>query len=114
LVPFFVDTNIQNNLVNAYLFMGQYTRSLWWSRPAKKWKEEYDSKLKELIRQRKDKAQAQIEATQYANEYLKKTYQNGIMSKGIAQTRSAASYGLMQILYTSAVESRNYPFDTYN
>lgn len=36
------------------------------------------------------------------------------MSNGIAQTRTAASYGLMQIIYISAVRYRDYPFDTYD
>lgn len=38
----------------------------------------------------------------YANEWLKTEYRGGIFQKGIAQTRLAASYGLMQPIFPTA------------
>jgi hypothetical protein len=49
-----------------------------------------------------------------ANYWLKNVKWNGVMGKSIAQTRIAASYGLMQVMFTSAVAYRNYPSNNSN
>jgi hypothetical protein len=43
-----------------------------------------------------------------ANEWLSTEYKLGIFKKGIAQTRTASSYGMMQIMYATAKSERSY------
>jgi len=44
-----------------------------------------------------------------ANYYLQYEYMNGRLNDNDAQTRIASSYGLLQMLYTSATDLRDYP-----
>ena len=46
-----------------------------------------------------------------ANEWLKYNYNGGILNRGVAQTRIAASFGILQLTYTTAVLARSYPHD---
>jgi hypothetical protein len=82
-----------------------YPISLWYDGDAiKGWNSCYKKKLREV----NDK-QAAID---YANAWLRDEYQKGIISECTAQTRSVASYGLMQMMYTTAVIERGYPFES--
>jgi hypothetical protein len=103
----------ESRTLNPNASVNRYPKSLWYQAPSRNWQIRYDKKFKDLIRQGKTNTQSQNEARDFANYYLKNEYLQGIMSNGIVQTRTAASYGLMQILYISAVRYRNYPFDTY-
>ncbi len=49
----------------------------------------------------------------FASEWAEKEYNQGIMGE-IAQTRIATSYGLMQVLYTTATWLRGYSKDFYS
>ena len=93
-----------------------------WNRNLEKnWKTEYSKAFKEFL----DKglttvfgninfdisttySQAGFIARSKANDYAKYKWRDGVMSE-IAQTRIATSYGLMQVLYTTATWLRHYP-----
>lgn len=91
--------------------VNRYPIGTWWTPPSTEWGRRYNSKFVSLRKQEVSLNAAKSQATEYANEYLRDEYQDGIMSEGIAQTRTAASYGLMQMQYATAVEYRDYPLD---
>jgi hypothetical protein len=104
----------QSKTVNPNASVNRYFKSLWPHNSQLKWQDRYDKKYIELVKKGVKAAQAKEKAITYANEYFSSKLWDGIMSKGVAQTRSAASYGLMQIMYTSAVEYQDYPLDRTN
>ena len=103
----------ESGTLNPGTQVNRYPIGLWYQNPKKQWQKYYNAKFTKLTVEGKSYDAANSGAIAYANHFLEYKYLHGIMSTGIAQTRSAASYGLMQILYTTAVD-RNYPFDTYS
>jgi hypothetical protein len=89
----------------------RYPKRLWKSYPRSRWETKYNTKLNLLRRRNIRLSEAKTTAREYANDWLRDEYRGGVMSEGIAQTRTAASYGLMQLQYATAVEERNYPLD---
>ncbi len=103
----------ESETINAGAQVNRYPIRLWYQNPKKQWQKYYNTKFTMLTVEGKPYDAANSGAIAYANHFLEYKYLRGIMSTGIAQTRSAASYGLMQILYTTAVE-RHYLFETYS
>jgi hypothetical protein len=108
---FFARSSTLNSGITPGATNDVYPIAFWWSFPASEWKNRYKARYDEVFSLETDEGKAKIEATDFANEYLRDEYQNGVMSEGISQTRTAASYGVMQMLYTTAVGKRHYPFD---
>jgi hypothetical protein len=95
--------------LNAITTSNQYPISLWFRDKAiNGWNDHYNEKLKDL---KKEGVEDDQEAVDFANDWLRDDYQEGIMSEGIAQTRTAATYGLMQLQYFTAVDQRGYLFE---
>jgi hypothetical protein len=85
---------------------------IWYDTPREKWIELYNKHYEIFIKKNK-KEVAKSLAIDSANTWVKDKWQDGVMGKdeSIAQTRSAASFGLLQILYTTANGERKYPID---
>jgi hypothetical protein len=88
----------------------RYPKRTWYTDPSDEWQLKYNKKAHELSVYQLTEDEVDIAAREYANEWLRDEYREGVMSEGIAQTRTAASYGLMQMLYMTAVD-RHYPFE---
>jgi hypothetical protein len=96
-----------SKLLNPNATNNLYPITLWYRNGAiDGWNDHYYEIYSKLDDNSNDQA-----AVDYANAWLKDEYQKGIMSECTAQTRSIASYGLMQVMYTTAVTERNYPFE---
>ncbi|MFO7445065.1 MAG: hypothetical protein R6W90_01805 [Ignavibacteriaceae bacterium] len=83
-------------------------RVLWYSKPRNKWNETYTKTYTEQIANKKNENEAIDLARDEANKWLKEQYNGGIMKTGIAQTRMAASYGILQVTYYRALEEYGY------
>jgi hypothetical protein len=88
----------------------RYPKRTWYTDPSDEWQSYYNEKYYELVDGELNREQVKQAAREYANGWLRDEYREGVMSEGIAQTRTATSYGLMQMLYMTAVD-RHYPFE---
>jgi len=94
--------------VNRYPGRDQRGNPLWYQKPLEMWEKHFAlTLLAKTLSLDPDPLEVAREAS---NEWLRNKYAGGVFKK-VAQTRSVASYGLLQMLYPTAVEKMNYPFD---
>jgi hypothetical protein len=81
---------------------------LWYQKPLEMWEKRFTlTLLTRILSLDPVPLEAAREA---ANDWLKNKYAAGAFKK-VAQTRSAATYGLLQMGYPTAVHKMDYPFD---
>ncbi|HEY9165539.1 MAG TPA: hypothetical protein VIS48_05205 [Candidatus Kryptonia bacterium] len=85
---------------NLYPIANSHGTVLWYSHPAEEWQNIFYGAI--VLGASSEQAFAG------ANGWLKETYANGNMNK-VAQTRLASSYGLFQVLYSTATRDQGYP-----
>jgi hypothetical protein len=96
---------------NLYPQTNENGDTIWYKSPVKIWNEKFKATKDSLYGKDMTKEQIEAAARDTANSWLRYQWQKGIMNSGIAQTRTASSYGLLQIMYPSAHEGRSYPID---
>ena len=82
-------------------------KKYYWTKWIKRWNESW-SKIYSSSFTQIPISNSEEFAHEDANNWLKYKYRLGVFSKAIAQTRIASSYGLLQVLYSSAVAFREY------
>jgi hypothetical protein len=97
---------------NLYPEYGADGDTLWYTYPAKTWDTKFKDTKKTLLKDENlTDGQKEATARDTANNWLRYQWQKGIMNTGIAQTRTASSYGLLQMMYPTAHGGRNYPIN---
>ncbi|MGD0339302.1 MAG: hypothetical protein ABSB78_10980 [Bacteroidota bacterium] len=97
---------------NLYPQTNAHGDTIWYTYPVEIWNKKFEDTKKalqnneNLIDEQKEAA-----ARDTANNWLRYQWQKGIMNTGIAQTRTASSYGLLQMMYPTAHGDRNYPIN---
>lgn len=77
-------------------------KNIWAKKPFEGWNRIYRAALAKLKKTGKNHSEADLAAIDSAKDWLRYKYLGGVMDTAIAQTRTASSYGLGQVLYPTA------------
>jgi hypothetical protein len=99
--------------VNRFPGRDQQGNPLWYNKPLGMWEERFTLTLiAKTFTLDLDADPLEI-AREAANDWLKDKYAAGVF-KQVAQTRTSATYGLLQMGYPTAVDKMGYPFDVFD
>lgn len=95
-------TIANNPILDLYARINSQHKRNWATKPSNEWDKIFQTEKKKFKKLGVSSSEAEGEARDAANNWLRYKYQGGLLNTAIAQTRTASSYGSMQILYSTA------------